>query len=694
MRKYVMWNTDFRDNISVEELNKKIDDFIRLNPNTDIVLQVPSTKGATSSFVQKLDPRAKIRIAAAYDEERVERYKNVVYDSGATCKEAHIESVIYTRNETIKILREIEEIEKGLMPNWYDFQKALYIYDKIKTTIMYDPKYKKKSWAEIRSLRGLITKQTVCAGYSMIYKEILERNGIRCKFVAGHGHAWNVVVIDDVMYSADLTSDNYSYRHGEKFQHLAFGQDEYTFNKKRTPEKEEPEADYIGKLVELDTLFVEKVAQDLIVERDYELTANTFTRNDGTKFYLAQVGIKSIPRGRMTSRYCRYYYVDINRDGSYGEPKILYAYVDVFKYLNQVAFGEPTRNGYAHAIINVLFSKENIRDSERRNSGYIGEELRAYSNNPVSKVNEINKDEDDIYNTQTATRIFTRSDGTKVVLEAVLPNDTVNGKIIYRFKAYDLQQGKTKYKVRANIVYSEDNLLTSKRKNIGNYLLSRTRLETKAQESGGYVGYIDDNGKIKINKKIAEHYSRNKRVVVPNLNPNRPIVMPNFTELEDLARTYEILIDPQTNKLVVRNIKSKKIIDDDRLSLKAVFANIWLVSAGLKPTKNEQRKGVREAFSTDSRHLYKYISDKIIQHYQRYGYIDTVALFSDLENSNYKDGPKIVANLFKNEFQSSYVHNLFFNIVKNYRFGTRIPQVLHDENRARQLRNQTYINRY
>ena len=106
MADYVTWKLDFRDKINYEELNKKIDSFIKQNPKIQLVIEVPSTKGATSSCLRKLDNRVKIRIAGAFDDKRVENYKNVVYKSGARCKEAYVDSVIYTRNETIKILEE------------------------------------------------------------------------------------------------------------------------------------------------------------------------------------------------------------------------------------------------------------------------------------------------------------------------------------------------------------------------------------------------------------------------------------------------------------------------------------------------------------------------------------------------------------------------------------------------------------
>ena len=144
-------------------------------PNVKILVEVQNTKGITSSMIRQLSPNVAVRIAGGFDEER--------------CKNGHFtgneytESVIYTRNETVKILEEIERVESGLNKNWSDIQKLLYVYDRLKTGIMYDPKFEHKLSSEIRSLRGLITKQTVCAGYALILKEFMDRNGISCEYV-------------------------------------------------------------------------------------------------------------------------------------------------------------------------------------------------------------------------------------------------------------------------------------------------------------------------------------------------------------------------------------------------------------------------------------------------------------------------------------------------------------------------------
>lgn len=690
MKQYTLINMNFRDKVNIEELNKRIESFTRMNPNLDYVINIPDTIGVSSSFVQKLHPKVKIRIASSYDDDRLESFKDVKYNTGEDCKAAYIDSVIYTRNETIKILREIEEIEKGIQKNWSDLQKTLYIYDKIKTTIMYDPKYNNKASSEIRSLRGLITKQTVCAGYSMILQEILERNGIKCRFIVGNAHAWNVITIDDCMYAADLTSDNYSYRHGEQYTHLNFAQSEVLFGRGRKPVAEERNKDYVGKLRALTPDTVEKIAGSLISEKDYEHTSNLITRNDGSRFYLAQVGKKIVENGKIRSTYRKYYYADVNKDGTYSSPKILYAYIDVFKYMNQVAHGELPPTGYGHAITNVLFSKENIRNSEYHNSGFLGDESKPFSSLPVQKVSDIHKDLGDIRNTQIQTRIFNRSDKTSVIVE-LIDTDIVNGKTIYNYKVYEMLPGKNKKTVKANEIHTELDLLKTVKANIGNYLLHRGRLDKKSNESGGYIGYLDNEGKIKYNTKIAEHYSKNKRINLPDLYPNRPIILPDFKELEYLARTYEVLYDQAKKETFVRNIKTKERVDNDRLTLKAIFASIWLTSAGYKVHPEDQRNGIKCAFSSESKTIYRRICSKINTGFSFNSYIDTVEIYNELLKEKDIVSASVFVKMFKNQFQAEYIHRLFYN-AQAYKRATRYPEVLYNIETANNLVSQK--NRY
>lgn len=681
MRNYVMWDIDFRDKINVDELNKKIHDFINLNPNLDLVLQVPSTQGATSLFVQKLDPRVKIRIAGAYDAERLEAYKNVRFRQGADCKEAFIDSVIYTRNETIRILREIEKIESGLMDNWSNLQKAIYIYDVLKSTMVYDEKYETKRWSEIRSLRGLITKQTVCAGYALIYKEILERNGITCKFVVGSAHAWNVLIIDDQYISADVTSDHYNLRRGIIGTHQAFGQKDSDFNRKRKTEPQETFKKYIGNLTELDRRFVEELSHNSSIERTHERESYRFVRDNNTSFFLAQVGKKVVRDNGFNIIYHKYYYRGINRDGTYQTPKILYSYFDLTSYIEKVRFNEITGNPKKHSIVNVLFSEENIRDSEMKGTSFIGHE--SIGDRSVRSVNEIHKRDADIRRIGYPSRVFTRENGEKVIVEELSGPTIVKTqnkqKTVYSYRIYEINN----MQLKSTRIYTEMNLLKSNNQNIGNVLLKSSRINQRKVSSGGYIGYLSESGSIKVNPDLINYYSANKRIDNPALNPMRPMMLPEFEELEYLARNYEIMFDQSKGQIVVRNLKTKAILNDKRLERKALLANIWLVSAGLKSTKIEARKGVKDAFSLEKKAIYASICEAIVFKLQTKGELDTTAIYKKFRN--YPIAEKIVLNLFKNEFQANSLSDIFLMIARPHRTTGVRPIVLNNKEHAEQL---------
>ena len=111
------------------------------------------------------------------------------------------------------IVSSMEQIEKGFEgQNFSPLEKFVYIYEKLRTGIKFDPKNETKPSSEIRSLRGFITRETVCAGYAVMLKELLDRQGIECHYVSGSGHAWNIVSFDGKKYyPIDLTWDSNKY---------------------------------------------------------------------------------------------------------------------------------------------------------------------------------------------------------------------------------------------------------------------------------------------------------------------------------------------------------------------------------------------------------------------------------------------------------------------------------------------------
>ena len=157
---------------------QQINDYRNQNKSQKILIEIPNTKGISSELLKKLSPSVSIRIAGAYDKERVNRLGNIRYRNGET-GQYYTDAVIYSRNEAVKIVSEMEKIEKDFKgQNFSDFEKLVHIYGKLKSGIMYDPKFETKPSSETRSLRGFLTKQTVYAGYSVMLKEILDRQGI------------------------------------------------------------------------------------------------------------------------------------------------------------------------------------------------------------------------------------------------------------------------------------------------------------------------------------------------------------------------------------------------------------------------------------------------------------------------------------------------------------------------------------
>ena len=138
------------------------------------------------------------------------------------------------------------------------------------------------------------------------------------------------------------------------------------------------------------------------------------------------------------------------------------------------------------------------------------------------------------------------------------------------------------------------------------------------------------------------------------------IMMPEFYELDYLARNYEVMVSEENKKIIVRDIKSKKILEDPKKELKAIFANMWLVSAGITKTQGEPRKGIKDAFSKDKKCIYDFICNQLIYNLRNKRTVNIDELYRSVRgNLQYE---KIVLNLFKNEFQVSVINNLFYSI--------------------------------
>lgn len=168
-------------------------DVRNLNAEKNSVVILKNTAGQSVDVLKKLSDNVCIKIIGGYDAEKKPKYN-----------ENRIQArTLYSPSEVCEIISKFEEYEKGIDPTWTDLEKALYIYIQMAENIKYEEDYGNKS----RNLNTILGKG-VCAGYSIAYKEAMDRLGIECDIVnEPRVHSWNVIKIDGEWYPLDLTWD-------------------------------------------------------------------------------------------------------------------------------------------------------------------------------------------------------------------------------------------------------------------------------------------------------------------------------------------------------------------------------------------------------------------------------------------------------------------------------------------------------
>ena len=170
---------------------------------------------------------------------------------------------------------------------------------------------------------------------------------------------------------------------------------------------------------------------------------------------------------------------------------------------------------------------------------------------------------------------------------------------------------------------------------------------------------------------------------------SNPVVqLPTFEDLKALASKYEIAFSPDDpfgqdiSKMVVKERENGKVvgkvITDNELIEKAVFANIWLVSAGTRILVGDHLPGYNYAFNKQSERLYNSICRKLATSAKKDGVIDTVDLFKDM-NSNAKE---VVVKLFRTPYQTNLINKIFLNSVKKKTDASLVPTTLYTESYA------------
>jgi len=384
---------NYKDNYYILNYNKKLIDINEIKysyskkGNKKLLVQVPNTKRISISDLKQLPNDVLIRVEGPFTEDREKAYEGCSYRSGLLINEENFNQAIYTKDEMIKIIEKIEEIEVGINPYWDEVTKAYYVYDYLKKQIMYDPNYKKieNDSSKIRSLKGLIRDKTVCAGYAVIYKEILNRLGIKCAYIQGYvphnnsrdGHAWNVIKLNDGrLIPIDVTWENTNLRRGNYNSIDYFGQNIDIFEKSHIPGKQEGFKGTFSSINKNDLMNIRKM---ITREQKYTQTTYELNRSDNSSFVISLIGVDK------SNKFYRYYCMERNNNGTLSKPKLYVSEENFFEYINTIQFYQGNPNPTPeetekynrvkkrlHYFKNMLMSKINTEDSSKKDTMYIG----------------------------------------------------------------------------------------------------------------------------------------------------------------------------------------------------------------------------------------------------------------------------------------------------------------------------------
>ena len=179
------------------------EDINRINSfknRTTIILD--NTVGLSGKLVSKIESdRVVFSIKGGLDYDTKEKYKAQKY----------VDRTFVSPSGLKKIIKYFEYNESLIDPNWNEFEKAMFLYNALVVDMEYAEDYDKIQSAGTteRSLNGILYGKLVCAGFAQVYKEILDRVGIKNYYQNQKDvHAFNVIEVDGKKYGVDVTWDN------------------------------------------------------------------------------------------------------------------------------------------------------------------------------------------------------------------------------------------------------------------------------------------------------------------------------------------------------------------------------------------------------------------------------------------------------------------------------------------------------
>ncbi|WP_026660151.1 Ig-like domain-containing protein [Butyrivibrio sp. AC2005] len=128
---------------------------------------------------------------------------------------------VYTHNydQEVATTNAINNLVKslGLTSSISDYEKARRAYNWICSNVRYDYSFDDKKdygdYSPWSCYSAVVSKNTVCEGYALLYYRLMLIAGVDCRLIAGDGgqvgntagHGWNIVKIGDYYYNVDST---------------------------------------------------------------------------------------------------------------------------------------------------------------------------------------------------------------------------------------------------------------------------------------------------------------------------------------------------------------------------------------------------------------------------------------------------------------------------------------------------------
>jgi hypothetical protein len=180
-----------------------LNEIISASSKKKVVVVYDSMNNLSSEFLKILLPNKdniKIKILGGLNPKFKQKFNNSHYQK----------RTVYSLEDAIKMVSFLEKMEAEMNPNWNELTKVLFVHNYLAKRIRYSDIGDGNPQTNDVNLMGLVTGRAVCSGYSLIFKEALNRVGIQSRYVnLKHKHSFNVVKIDGVEYPIDLTWDAY-----------------------------------------------------------------------------------------------------------------------------------------------------------------------------------------------------------------------------------------------------------------------------------------------------------------------------------------------------------------------------------------------------------------------------------------------------------------------------------------------------